>query len=143
MGLRLSPVTPANDALEKEPQALFNHVVKQLAPLNLAYLHLIEGATGGQRDFQQGEVAFDYAQLRSLYKAAGGTAAWMVNNSLDLNLAKQALNEGADLVAFGRAFISNPDLTRRLREGAPLNEADRNTFYGGNEKGYTDYPVLP
>jgi N-ethylmaleimide reductase len=142
VGLRLSPVTPANDAQDTDPQPLFNYVVEKLAPLNLAFIHIIEGATGGERDYQQGETPFDYALLHTLYKKAGGKAAWMVNNGLDAPLANQALKEGADLVAFGRAFIANPDLTRRLREGAPLNTPDRATFYGGNEKGYTDYPAL-
>jgi N-ethylmaleimide reductase len=142
VGLRLSPVTPANDAQDTNPQPLFNYVVEKLAHLNLAFIHIIEGATGGERDYQQGEKPFDYALLRSLYKKAGGKATWMVNNGLDAALANQALKEGADLVAFGRPFIANPDLTRRLREGAPLNTPDRATFYGGNEKGYTDYPAL-
>ena len=66
----------------------------------------------------------------------------MVNNGYDVPLANQALAEGADLVAFGRPFIANPDLTRRLREGAALTAGDRATFYGGGAKGYTDYPTL-
>ena len=142
VGLRLSPVTPANDAQDAQPQPLFNYVVTQLAPLNLAFLHIVEGATGGARDFVQGDTPFDYAALRASYRNAGGKAAWMVNNGFDAALAQQALDGGADLVAFGRPFISNPDLTRRLREGAALNEQDRSTFYGGGAKGYTDYPTL-
>ena len=141
VGLRLSPVTPANDAQDPQPQALFNHVVTQLAPLNLAFLHIIEGATGGARDYMQGEQPFDYVALRAAYRNAGGQGAWMVNNGLDAALAGQALKDSADLVAFGRLFISNPDLTRRLRTGAALNPPDRNTFYGGGAKGYTDYPA--
>lgn len=66
----------------------------------------------------------------------------MVNNGYDAPLAARALNDGADLVAFGRPFIANPDLPRRLREGVALNPPDRSTFYGGNEKGYTDYPAI-
>lgn len=142
VGLRLSPVTPANDAQDAQPQPLFNYVVTQLAPLNLAFLHIVEGATGGARDFVQGDTPFDYAALRASYRNAGGKAAWMVNNGFDATLAQQALDGGADLVAFGRPFISNPDLTRRLREGAALNEQDRSTFYGGGAKGYTDYATL-
>jgi len=142
VGLRLSPVTPANDAQDSQPQPLFDYVVAQLAPLNLAFLHLIEGATGGARDHVQGDTPFDYAALRASYRNAGGKGAWMVNNGLDTALANLALAEGADLVAFGRPFIANPDLTRRLREGAALNEPDRATFYGGGAKGYTDYPTL-
>ncbi len=142
VGLRLSPVTPSNDAHDPNPQPLFEYVVTQLAPLNLAFLHIIEGATGAARDYVQGDQPFDYALLRAAYRSAGGKAAWMVNNGLDAALAKQSLAEGADLVAFGRPFIANPDLTRRLREGAALNEPDRATFYGGGAKGYIDYPAL-
>ena len=142
MGLRLSPVTPANDAQDPQPKALFEYVVAQLGRLNLAFMHIIEGATGGARDHVQGNQPFDYKSLREAYRKAGGTGAWMVNNGLDVELANQALADGADLVAFGRPFIGNPDLTRRLREVAPLNTPDRATFYGGGAKGYTDYPVL-
>ena len=142
VGLRLSPVTPANDVFDAQPQPLFEYVVQQLAPLQLAYLHLIEGATGAARDYTQGDKAFDYAVLRSTYRAAGGTGAWMVNNGYDGPLANASIAEGADLVAFGKPFIANPDLPRRLREGAPWNTPDRTTFYGGREKGYTDYPAL-
>ena len=142
VGIRLSPVTPANDVFDPDPQPLFDYVVQQLAPLHLAYLHLIEGSTGGPRDFTQGDKPFDYSAMRQLYRDAGGTGAWMVNNGYNRPLADQSLAEGADLVAFGRWFIANPDLPRRLREGAPLNTPDRNTFYGGAAKGYTDYPAL-
>ena len=143
VGLRLSPVTPANDAHDPEPQTLFTYVVQQLAPLNLAFIHIIEGSTGAARDYTQGDKPFDYAALRAAYQGAGGKAAWMVNNGFDKPLADEALSQGADLVAFGRPFIANPDLTRRLREGAALNAPDRATFYGGGAKGYTDYPSLP
>jgi len=139
-GIRLSPVTPANDIVDAAPQPLFDYLARQLAPLGLAYLHLIEGATGGPREIA--ERPFDYAAFKAAYRAAGGRAAWMVNNGYDRALADAALAHGADLVAFGRPFIANPDLPRRLRENAPLNEADRSTFYGGGAKGYTDYPAL-
>jgi N-ethylmaleimide reductase len=139
-GIRLSPVTPANDIMDADPQPLFEHVVRELAPLNLAYLHLIEGATGGPRELP--DRPFDHAALRQAYRRHGGQGAWIVNNGYDLKLAEQALADGADLVAFGRPFIANPDLVERLRCGAPLNEPDRTTFYGGGARGYTDYPVL-
>ncbi len=141
-GIRLSPVTPSNDAQDPNPQPLFDHVVRQLAPLGLAYLHLIEGATGGARDHVQGDTAFDYTAMRTAYRSAGGQGAWMVNNSMDKSIAEQSLKDGADLVAFGKPFIANPDLTRRLREDAPLNEGNRATYYGGGAAGYTDYPAL-
>ena len=141
-GIRLSPVTPSNDAVEDAPQPLFEQVAALLGPLGLAYVHVIEGATGGARDHQQGAAPFDYAALRQCYRAAGGQGAWMVNNGYDLALAQQSLAEGADLVAFGRPFIANPDLGARLRQGGPFNTLDRATLYGGGEKGYTDYPAL-
>lgn len=139
-GIRLSPVTPANDADDADPQPLFTHVVKQLATLDLAYIHVIEGATGGPRELK--DRPFDYEALKAAYRTAGGKAAWMVNNGYDKPLAEAAVKEGDDLVAFGKPFISNPDLVRRLRENAPLNAPDKNTFYGGGEKGYIDYPAL-
>jgi N-ethylmaleimide reductase len=142
VGLRLSPVTPANDAADPHPQPLFDYVAAQLALLNLAFLHIIEGATGGARDHMQGNQPFDYNAMRTAYRNAGGKGAWMVNNGYDRGLSDQSLAEGADLVAFGRPFIANPDLTRRLREGKALNVPDRATFYGGSAKGYTDYPML-
>jgi N-ethylmaleimide reductase len=139
-GVRLSPVTPANDANDPDPQPLFEYVVRELAPLGLSYVHIIEGATGGQRELP--DRPFDYEALRRAYRDAGGEGAWMVNNGYDLQLAQRALAHGADLVAFGRPYIANPDLVERLRTGAPLNQADKTTFYGGGAKGYTDYPTL-
>ena len=139
-GIRLSPVTPSNDAYDPDPQPLFKYVVRQLAKLNLAYIHIIEGATGGPRELP--DRPFDYVALKAAYLTAGGKGAWMVNNGYDKALAVQAVEGGADLVAFGKPFIANPDLVRRLREDAPLNKPDPTTFYGGGAKGYTDYPTL-
>jgi N-ethylmaleimide reductase len=139
-GIRLSPVTPANDVVDADPQQLFDYVVHQLAELNLAYLHVIEGATGGPREIA--DRPFDYAGLRKVWRDAGGKGAWMVNNGYDGTLASRALDDGADLVAFGRPYIANPDLVQRLRQGGPFNAPDRSTFYGGGEQGYTDYPTL-
>jgi N-ethylmaleimide reductase len=139
-GIRLSPVTPANDVHDPEPQPLFEYVVRQLAPLGLAYIHIIEGATGGPRDIA--ERPFDYQALRRAYRDAGGRGAWIVNNGYDKALAEQAIADGADLVAFGKPYIANPDLVERLRSGAPLNTPDNATFYGGGAEGYTDYPPL-
>jgi len=140
VGLRLSPVTPANDIVDADPQPLFEHVVRELAPLDLAYLHLIEGATGGPREVDGRP--FDYEALRRAWRDAGAQGAWMVNNGYDRPLAERALERGADLVAFGRAYLANPDLVERLRGNAPLNEVHRETLYGGGAAGYTDYPAL-
>ena len=134
-GVRLSPVNPGNDAgQDSDPQALYGRAVERIAALKLAYLHVIEGQTGGARDI----VPFDYAALRKAF----GPGAWMVNNGYDRAMALDAVASGrADLVAFGKPFIGNPDLGRRLRDDLPLVMADRATFYGGAEAGYTDYPA--
>ena len=134
-GLRLSPVTPSNDAgQDSEPQALFEHAVAKLAALRLAFIEIVEGATAGARDF----APFDYAALRRRFDGA-----WIVNNGYQRQMALEAVaSRAADLVSFGRPFISNPDLVRRLRENAPLNASDPSTFYGGGAKGYIDYRTL-
>ena len=139
-GVRLSPVTPANDAKQdSDAQGLFNHVVEQLAPLKLAFIHVVEGATGGPRDV----APFDYAALRSRFKSGNEHGAWMVNNGYTRAMALEAVASGAaDLVAFGKLFISNPDLVRRLRDDAPLAPLNRDTLYGGGAAGYIDYPPL-
>jgi N-ethylmaleimide reductase len=142
-GIRLSPVTPANDSSDPQPQPVFNHVAAGLGTRGLAYVHTVEGATGGPRDFRQGEAAFDYGAFKAAYRGAGGKGAWLVNNGYDLELAEQALAEGrADLIAFGKPFIANPDLVRRLRDRLDLNVPDKATFYGGGAKGYIDYPAI-
>ena len=139
-GIRLSPVTPANDIVDENPQQLFDYLLAQLAPLGLAYVHIIEGATGGARELA--DRPFDYAALKAVYRKAGGKGAWMVNNAYDRALADAAVAAGADIVAFGRPFIANPDLVQRLERNAPLNEVNRATLYGGGAEGYTDYPAL-
>ena len=139
-GLRLSPVTPANDAQQdSDAQGLYDFVVEQLAPLQLAFLHVIEGATGGARDV----APFDYVALRARFKHGNAHGAWIVNNGYTRAMALQAVATGAaDGVAFGKPFISNPDLVRRLRDDAPLAPLNRETLYGGTAAGYTDYPAL-
>ena len=139
-GIRLSPVTPANGVVDADPQPLFDYVVRELATLNLAYIHIIEGATGGPRDLP--DRPFDYPALKAAYCDAGGKGAWMVNNGYDQALAEKAVANGADLVAFGRPYIGNPDLVERLKLNAPLVESNKATWYGGGAEGYTDYPTL-
>ena len=83
-------------------------------------------------------MAFDFGALKKSFRGA-----YMANNGYDRDLAVDAVSAGrADLVAFGKPFIANPDLVERLRRGAPLNEPDKATFYGGDAKGYTDYPTM-
>lgn len=134
VGIRLSPVSPANDAVDSDPAELFGYLADALGAKGIGYIHVIEGATGGPRDI----APFDFQALRERF---GG--AYVANNAYTRNLAIEALREDrADLVAFGKPFIANPDLVERLRIDAPLNEPDRETFYGGGEEGYTDYPAL-
>ena len=141
VGIRLSPVTPANGIEDSDPQSLFEYLVRELAPLGLAYIHVIEGATGGPREVEGRP--FDYPDFKAAYRNAGGKGAWMVNNSYTRATAEEAVASGwADVVAFGKAFIANPDLVERLRQNAPINPGDTATYYGGGEKGYTDYPTL-
>jgi N-ethylmaleimide reductase len=134
VGLRLSPVNPFNDMKDSNPQALFNYVTEQLNQFNLAYLHVVEGGIHG------GGVAdpFDFEAMRKLCKSA-----YIANLSYDKTTGNAAIASGhADAVAYGVPFIANPDLVERFRKDAPLNEADSSSFYGGSEKGYTDYPTL-
>ena len=141
VGIRLSPVTPANGIDDAEPQPLFDYLIRQLAPLGLAYIHVIEGATGGPREVPGRP--FDYAAMKAAYRQAGGRGAWMVNNGYDPVLAEDAVASGrADLVAFGKAFICMPDLAARIRNGGPYQGLDKATMYGGGAQGYTDYPTL-
>jgi N-ethylmaleimide reductase len=133
-GIRISPVTPANDISDSDPQPLYDHIVDRLSALKLVYLHVVEGATGGPRDI----APFDYGSLRKRFEGA-----YIANNGYDFELANKVLAaDEADLIAFGKPFISNPDLVERLQRGAPLNAPDKATFYGGGAEGYTDYPVL-
>lgn len=134
VGVRLSPVNPFNDMKDSNPQAVFNHVANALNRFNLAYLHAVEGGIhgGGESD------PFDFAAFRKQFKGA-----YMANLSYDKQRGNQAVASGhADVVAYGVPYIANPDLVERFQQDAPLNAADSNTFYGGSEKGYTDYPAL-
>lgn len=134
VGVRISPVNPFNDMRDSNPQALFNFVTEQLNQFNLAYLHAVEGGIhgGGKAD------TFDFVQMRKLFKGA-----YMANLSYDKARGNAAIAGGhADVIAYGVPFIANPDLVERYKTDAALNEADSNSFYGGSEKGYTDYPFL-
>ena len=138
-GVRISPLTTFGNTapLDSDPQALYGHLVDQLAPLGLAFLHVIEGETGGPRQ-PPGAPAFDYDALRRRFNGP-----WLINNGYGRADAMAAVAGGhADAVAVGRAFICNPDLPRRWREDAPLNELRADKLYGGGAEGYIDYPTL-
>ncbi|MDP2801432.1 MAG: alkene reductase [Phreatobacter sp.] len=134
LGIRLSPVSPANDTVTSDPAEVFGLFVAELSKRGIAFIHVVEGATGGPRD----NVPFDWVALRKSF-----SGAYIANNGYTRDMAIDAVRDGrADLVAFGKAFIANPDLVERLRLDAPLNELDKTTLYGGDAKGYTDYPAL-
>ena len=134
VGIRIAPVSPANDIAVSDPEKIFFHLVRELNARKLAFIHVVEGATGGPRDI----APFDYAGLRKMFNGA-----YIANNGYTRDMAIDALrNDRADLIAFGKPFIANPDLVERLRRNAPLNDLDKATLYGGGAKGYTDYPSL-
>jgi N-ethylmaleimide reductase len=139
VGVRLSPYGIANGSGEADPMPLYTHVVEALNPLGLAYLHFIEprSSGAGRAEVNWQNVPSAMVLFRPVWKgvliSAGGFTG---------EIAEAAIAGGhADAIAFGRIFISNPDLPRRLREGLPLTPYTRATFYGGEEAGYTDYPV--
>ncbi len=138
VGVRLSPFGAFNDMKDSDTVKLFSYVLTELNDRGIAYLHLIEPrATGaGMSDTTLADAPETAALFRKQFKgiliSAGG---------YDRAEAMHAVEaDRADAVAFGRLFIANPDLPERLRMNQPLNHYDRQTFYGGDEKGYTDYP---
>jgi N-ethylmaleimide reductase len=136
VGVRLSPLTrSAGDTpLDSDTQGTYGFYVERLGKLGLAYLHCIEGQT-------RGENAADGMDFKALHAAYGGK--YIANNSYTREMAIDAIASGhADMVSFGRPFISNPDLVERFRRHAPLTEANHATFYGGGAAGYTDYKTL-
>ena len=133
-GIRISPVSPANGVSSSDPQAQFEYIVDRLDALGIVYLHVVEGATGGARDV----APFDFDSLRRRFQRT-----YIANNGYSLDLATSRLAERkADLFAFGRAFIANPDLVERLKTRAPLAAFNPATLYGGGAAGYTDYPTF-
>ncbi len=133
-GIRISPVSPTNGVSSSDPQAQFDYIVDQLDALGIVYLHVVEGATGGPRDV----APFDFDSLRRRFKNT-----YIANNGYSLGLATSQLAEGkADLFAFGRPFIANPDLVERLKTDAPLAALNPATLFGGGAAGYIDYPTL-
>ena len=130
VGVRITPENSFNSMSDSDPQGHFGYFVDQLNQRGLAYLHVLEG------DMMTKSASVDYRMLRDRFDAP-----YMANNGYDLARAKNALQNGdADMVSFGVPFLANPDLVYRFARNLPLNEADQETFYGGDEHGYTDYP---
>jgi N-ethylmaleimide reductase len=140
VGVRLSPLGTFNDVGDDNPEATFGHIAEKLNDCKLAYLHLINPAAGALEKKTQP----DPAALRMLdLMRAKYRGTLMLAGGFDRDSAESWLEQGkADLIAFGRKFLANPDLPERLRQRAPFNKEDPSTFYGGGAKGYTDYPTL-
>ena len=135
VGVRLSPTNPFNDIVDSHPAALFGQAAEALGRFGLAYLHIVE--PGPDDPIPQGERP-DGKFFRARWRGP-----LILNKGYDAARASAAVAQGlADLVAFATLFLANPDLPARLRRGGPFNPPDRPTFYGGGEKGYTDYPAL-
>ena len=139
VGVRLSPYGVANGSGETDPMPLYTHAIEQLNPLGLAYLHFIEprSSGAGRAEVNHQNVPSAMVLFRPIWKGVLMTAGGFTGET-----ANAAIAAGyADAIAFGRIFISNPDLPRRLQQGFPITPYNRATFYGGEAAGYTDYPA--
>ncbi|MBU3623518.1 alkene reductase [Polynucleobacter sp. AP-Latsch-80-C2] len=140
IGIRLSPYGTFNDMGDSDPVALFTAAIQKLNGYNLAYVHMIEprstSAGGGDQVLEDAPITSE--MFRSAYQGK-----FMTAGGYDQAMGEKVLEDGlADAVAYGRLYISNPDLAERFQKNAPLNPYNRATFYGGQEAGYTDYPTL-
>ncbi|RRA48130.1 alkene reductase [Acidipila sp. EB88] len=137
VGTRLTPggTQPGNTPLDSTPNETYGRYVEELAKLGIVYLHVVEGTAYVSREVPGNAV--DFEALRKRF-----TGTYIDNNALDLKMAEKLLDEHkAELVCFGRDFIANPDLVERFRTGAPIADAPKETWYGGDQHGYTDWPV--
>ncbi len=137
VGIRLSPATtqPGGAPLDSDPHGTYGTYIDELSKLGLLYIHTIEGVTQQTRDVPD---SVDFVDLRQRFKGA-----YVANNQLTLELCETELKEGkADLFSFGRPYLANPDLVERLATDAPLAEAPKATWYGGDSHGYSDWPGM-
>jgi N-ethylmaleimide reductase len=133
VGVRISPLNAFNSMFDSDPGTTFGTLVNELARLGLAYLHVVE--EGLERE---SAARFDIGDLRAAWKGP-----YIVNGNYDYSRATQVIANGrADFVSFGKSFLANPDLPLRFARRAPLNVPDRASFYGGDDRGYIDYPFL-
>ena len=133
IGIRLSPVSRFNDMSDSTPFQTYSYLIQELNRLDIGYIHCIEGTA---RDIRPQKAEFDFHALRAQFKNF-----YIANNMYDIHMAKSALDNGhADLICFGRPFIGNPDLVHRLQHDLPLTDAPQQFWYGGDAKGYTDWP---
>ncbi len=140
VGVRLSPFGQYGGIRDSSPLELFTFVIEALDRRRVAYLHLIEakGSEMGLTDVLHEDAVNNAALFREVFHGPLLSAAAYSPESAALAIE----NKHADAIAFGRLFISNPDLVRRIQMGLPLNAFDRSTFYGGGKRGYTDYKTI-
>lgn len=140
VGVRLSPYGTFNDMSDSDPVALFTYVLEQLSARSIAFVDLIEprsSSAGSQDNILEGR-----PDVASLFRKAFGGVLISAGGYSPETAIEAVASGKADAVSFGRLFIANPDLPRRIAGSNPLNKYDRSTFYGGGVKGYTDYPFL-
>lgn len=135
VAVRICPIGHAYGAWDSNPEPVFTYFVEQMNAMGIGWLDLVEGDTGTSRT---AEPSFDLSKLRKLFKGVV-----IANNLYDRALAISTRDAGeADMISFGRLFISNPDLVERLAADAPLRPVDPRSFYGGGARGYIDHPTL-
>ncbi|MCA0928175.1 alkene reductase [Ruegeria profundi] len=136
IGVRLSPENTFNSMSDSDPQRHFEEIVDNLSGRGLGYLHVLETSMDFGGHVADASRTVDYGKLRKLF-----SGPYIANNGYTKERAEKAIQSGhADLISFGAAFLSNPDLVRRFKKGLPLNKVDKSTFYTGGATGYTDYP---
>ncbi len=135
-GIRVSPTGSFNDMVDADPVATYGALAEELQGIGIAFMEVVEDSFQGNHVEGRPEPVIDAIR-------AGFHRSYLGNGAYTAEEARQRIKAGrCELVSFGRPFISNPDLPERIRRGAPLNEWDSATFYGGDERGYTDYPTL-
>jgi len=138
---RISPLGTFNDMADSDPEATFGHLAERLGALGLAGIHVVEDVGDGSGRGPTLEPIL--RTVRERFRGAGG-GVYIANHAYTPELAAERIEAGlADAVAFAKLFLANPDLPRRIRQDGPYNEPDPSSFYGGDERGYIDYPALP
>jgi N-ethylmaleimide reductase len=137
VGVRISPLVDVHSVYDTNPEATFSYLIKQLNQSGIAYLHVFESIIPNPNP-NHTSVPFDIKNLQQMF-----TGTYIANGGYNADSANKALASGhVDLVSFANLFIANPDLPERFKMNAPLNTADGDTFYQGDERGYIDYPAL-
>ena len=144
VGFRISPFQKFNSMSDSDPDATFTQLTAELDKLDIGYLHLVETDAPGSAAEDAPTDAFVtarhtlFAELRAKFHGP-----MIVNGGYDAARGEAVLASGAaDLIAYGKLFLANPDLPRRFEASAPLNAPNKATFYGGGAEGYTDYRFL-